>query len=182
MGGRKLGMNIDDVLSGRTGSQGIRLLLSTTAKKALADQLRALLPAGATVGPCHLREVSFKLGRKLTAYYDALVSKGSGEEYRVRPIAVTWGADINTEQPEQAGELQAEAVSRAVGAPFRQLLADDPELGMHIQVWPLDARFPQLVRLSDPQHAEAMLADAQAWRAGGSQQRRTTNCKITAIK
>src|SRR5439155_1363662 len=75
MGGRKSGMNIDDVLSGRAGSQGIRwLLLSTTAKKALADQLRALLPDGAAVRECRLREVRFKPGRKITAYYDVSAS------------------------------------------------------------------------------------------------------------
>ena len=28
------------------------------------------------MGPCRLREVQFKLGRKRTAYYDVLVEKG----------------------------------------------------------------------------------------------------------
>ena len=60
-------MNIDDTLSGRARSQGIRwLLLSTTAKKALADQLRGLLPVGEGVGECrdtsHLAAPGLDLG------------------------------------------------------------------------------------------------------------------------
>lgn len=60
-------MNIDDTLSGRARSQGIRwLLLSTTAKKALADQLRGLLPVGEGVGECrdtsHLAALGLDLG------------------------------------------------------------------------------------------------------------------------
>ena len=37
-----------------------------------------------------------------------------------------------------------------VGAPFRRLTARVPEWGMRIQVSPLDASFPQLLRASDP--------------------------------
>jgi len=43
-------MNIADVVSGRAKLKGTRwVLLSATAHKVLADQLRALLPSGADV-------------------------------------------------------------------------------------------------------------------------------------
>src|SRR5207249_10411874 len=80
-------MNIADVVSGRAKWRGIQwVLFSATACKVLADQLRALLPARALVGPLHPREVRFKPGRELTAYYDAhIYSEGRkrSEERRV---------------------------------------------------------------------------------------------------
>lgn len=87
-----LRVRIGDVLSGRAGLRGVRwILLSETTRQGIKERLQALLRAGAIVRPWHLREVRFKLGRKLTAYYDAVVS---GEGYRVRPIAVTWGTRV----------------------------------------------------------------------------------------
>ena len=78
---------------------------------------------------------------------------------------MTWGsegdADRHHETPDLA-ETQADAVRRGVAAPFRQLTADLPEWSMHIQVWPLDAHFPQLVRLSDPRYARDVVAGAYA--------------------
>src|SRR2546430_17333694 len=99
-------MNIANVVSGRAKLKGIRwLLLSATAHKVLADQLRALLPSGAAVGPCRLREARFKPGRKITAYYDALVNTDSPERYHVRPIAVTWGSNTDADRHEETGDL-----------------------------------------------------------------------------
>src|SRR5437016_14026333 len=116
-------MNIGDVLSGRAKSNGIRwLLLSPTAQQVLADQLRALLPAGARVGPCRLREARFKPGRRITAYYDAFVNTEGRHEDAVRPIAVTWGANTHEDGHEETvafAKVQAEAVGRSVAAPFR---------------------------------------------------------------
>src|SRR3989449_11544384 len=54
--------------------------------------------------------------------------------------------------------MQAEALRQGIAAPFRQLTAELPEWSMHVQVSPLDARFPQLVRLSDPRYVRARLA------------------------
>src|SRR5437899_4866208 len=146
-------MNIADVLSGRAKLEGIQwLLLSATTRRALRSQLRALLSAPATLGPCHLRRARFKPGRKLRAYYDALIHIEGTEGYRARPVAVTWsldgGQDWGTGEDDLA-EIQAEAIRRGVAAPFRELTAGLPEWGMQIQVSPLDPRFPQLVRLSD---------------------------------
>src|SRR2546429_1379733 len=95
------------------------MLRSAPARKVLVDQLRALLPAGAAVGPCRLREVRFKPGRKATAYYDALVTAESPEGHHIRPVAVTWGPDAHPHRHEGAvalAKLQAEALRRGVAA------------------------------------------------------------------
>src|ERR687887_2611122 len=179
-------MNISDVLSGRAKLDGIQwVLLSATARRVLAGQLRSLLPNGAVLGPCHPRDVQFKLGRKLTAYYDALVRTVDTEEYRVRPIAVTWGLDTNLDRHEETDDvakMQAEAVRRGVATPFLQLMADCPERSMCIRVSPLDARFIQLVRLSDPWHVRAMLAEACAPGSAAVDQRRIGEYTVTYIK
>src|SRR6185312_4610846 len=54
--------------------------------------------------------------------------------------------------------MQQEALRRGLADPFQQLLADVPELGMRMQIAPLDACFPQLVRVSDPNYAREILA------------------------
>ena len=167
----------------RDGLRGIRwILLSETARQGIQERLRALLRAGAIVRPCHLREVRFKLGHKLTAYYDAVVSTEGSQGYRVRPIAVTWGAENNTERQEEAGSLakfEAESVRSGVAAPLQP---DSPTCRMRIQVWPVDVRFQQLTRLSDPRHVGALLADACAPGNAVSEQRRNRKWKITVIK
>jgi len=179
-------MNIADVVSGRAKLKGIRwLLLSATAHKVLADQLRALLPGGAAVGPCRLREARFKPGRKITAYYDALVNTDSPERYHVRPIAVTWGSNTDADRHEETGDLakvQAEAVRHGVAAPFRELMADLPEWNMHIRVSPLDARFTQLARLSDPRYVRAMFEETYAAGNAAWDQRRISDYTVTSIK
>ena len=179
-------MNISDVLSGRAKLEGIQwVLLSTTARRVLAGQLRTLLPTGAVLGPCHPKDVQFKLGRKLTACYDALVRAEGTEGYHVRPIAVTWGSATDADQGGEGvdlGKLQSEALRRGVAKPFLQLMADCPERSLRIRVSPLDGRFTQLVRLSDPQHVRAMLADAHASGSATTDQRRIGEYTVTYIK
>lgn len=179
-------MNVDDVLSGRAGAKGIRrLLLSTTANTALVDQLRALLVPGAALRGCRLSEVRFKPGREITGYYDSVVDTESPERHHIRPIAVTWRANRHLGPQEETvaySAIQAEAVRRGVAAPFRQLMADLPEWNMQILVSPLDARFTQLPRLSDPCYVPAMLADARASGARAPDRRQTSDFSITPIK
>src|SRR5437899_373580 len=138
-------MNLADALSGRAKLEGIQgLLLPATPRRALRDQLKSLLPASAMLGPCHLRHAIFRPGRKLKAYYDARVHIEGTEGYHVRPIAVTWTLDGEADWRQGRDaltEMQAEAVRQGVAAPFRQLTAELPEWGMHIQVSPLDAQF-----------------------------------------
>ena len=162
-----------------------RVLLSATARRRLRDQVRALLSPSAKLGWCHLRDVTFRPGRKLTAYYDALVGKEGTEGYRTRPIAVTWGSVTDADRGGDGvdlGKLQSEALRRGVATPFLQLMADCPEQSMHIRVSPLDAGFIQLVRLSDPRHVCAMLADAYAWGSRATDPRRTGEYVVTSVR
>ena len=179
-------MNIADVVSGRVQLKSLqRLLLSPPARRVLADRLRALLPEGASLGPRHLREVRFKPGRQLTAYRDVRVRVGASERYRVRPIAVTWESNADADRHEETvdlAQMQDEAVRRGVAAPFLQLMLDFPEGCMQIRVSPLDARFPQLVRLSDPQHVRALLADVFASGDRAADQSRVSEYTVTFIK
>ncbi|TLY44917.1 MAG: aminoglycoside phosphotransferase family protein [Nitrospirae bacterium] len=159
-------MNLSDVLSGRAKLEGIQWMLRSGApRRALRRDLSSLLPTPDRLGPCQLRYARFGPGSKLTAYYDALVHIEGTEGYCVRPVAVTWGSDGDADGHHgTAGlaETQAEAVRHGVAAPFRQLVADVPDWGMHVQVSPLDAHFPQLVRLSDPCYARDVVAAACA--------------------
>lgn len=158
-------MNIADALSGRSARL---VLLSTTAPGVLRDRLRTLLSAGTALGPCPLRKVRFAPGREgheFNAYYDARVGPEAGGGYCVRPLVVTWRSEIHADgQAERAAltQLQAEAIRHGVAAPFLQLMADVPEWSLQIRVSPLDERFLQLVRVSDPRHVRAMLAAVSA--------------------
>jgi len=176
-------MNIAEVLSGRATSESVqRLLLSASTQEVLADQLRAILPPGAAVGPFRLTEVRFKPGRKITAYYDTFVDTESPKGHYVRSIAVTWGPNAQADPHEEAtvlAKIQAEAVRRGVAFPFQQLWTDFRDWSMHVWVSPLDARFTQLVRLSDPQHVHAMLAKTGL---AESDPFRSRGYRVTSIK
>jgi len=176
-------MSIADVLSGRATSESVqRLLLSASTQEVLADQLRAILPSGAAVGPFRLTEVRFKPGRKITAYYDTFVDTESPKGHYVRSIGVTWGPNAQADLHEEATvltKIQAEAVRRGVAFPFQQLWTDFRDWSMHVWVSPLDARFNQLVRLSDPQHVHTMLAKTGLAESDSS---RSREYRVTSIK
>ena len=176
-------MNIADVLSGRATSEGIqRLLLSAPTQEVLADQLRAMLPPGAAVGPFRLTEVRFKPGRKIIAYYDTFVDTESPKGNYIRPIAVTWAPNASEDEPPETtvlAKIEAEAVRRGVAAPFQQLWKDFRDWSMRVWVSPLDARFNQLVRLSDPQHLHVLLAKTGL---AESDQCRSRDYRVTPIK
>src|SRR5438128_4637827 len=179
-------MNLADALSGRAKLEGIQwVLLSAAPRRVLRDQLKALLSAPNMLGPCRLRRARFKPGRKLTAYYDVLVHVEGTEGYGARPIAVTWRLDGDADR-HQAGDdlagMQAEAARQGMAAPFRQLTAELPEWSMHIQVSPLDAQFPQLVRLSDPRYVRARLATAYAASDLAPDQPRSSRYAVSSIR
>src|SRR3989442_2841652 len=116
------------------------------------------------LGPCRLRYARVGPGRRLTGYYDALIHREGTESYCARPVAVTWGSDGDADPPHTAdlAAIEAAAARHGVAAPFRQLRADVPAWGMRVQVSPLDARIPQLVRLSDPRYVRQVVAGAYA--------------------
>ena len=179
-------MNLVDALSGHAKLEGIQWMLRSGApRRALRRELGALLPTPDMLGPCQLRYARFGPGRKLTAYYDALVHVEGTEGYCARPVAVTWGLEGDAERHHGTADLaesQAEAVRRGVAAPFRQLAADIPAWGMQVQVSPLDAHFPQLVRLSDPCYAHDVVADAHAAAGVASDQPRPDRYGVTSIR
>src|SRR3989441_4388207 len=179
-------MNLADALSGRAKLEGIQwVLLSAAPRRALRDQLKALLPAPNMLGPCRLWRARFKPGRKITAYYDVLVHIEGTEGYSARPITVTWGSDGQADWRQggdDLAEMQAEALRLGMAAPFRQLTAELPEWSMHIQVSPLDAQFPQLVRLSDPRYVRARLATAYAASDLAPDQPRSSRYAVSSIR
>src|SRR3989441_1860860 len=158
-------MSIADMLSGPAKLEAIQwVLLSAGPRRVLRDQLKALLSAPATLGPCRLRRARFKPGR-LKVYYDALVQLVATEGYCARPIAVTWEWDGDADRHQTWDDLagvQAEALRHGVAAPFRQLTADLPERSLQFHVSPLDPRVPPPARLSDPRHRRDMIAGAYA--------------------
>jgi aminoglycoside phosphotransferase (APT) family kinase protein len=112
-----------------------------------------MLGDASLLGPCYLRRAKFKPGRKLTASYDVRLRDPGGGLRERRPIAVTWharGAESRASSVDASSALASEAVSRGLAAPFHTLESTIPDLGMQILVSPLDVRFPQLARLSDP--------------------------------
>jgi len=178
-------LNLADALSGRAKLDGIQwVLLSTAPRRALRDQVKGMLSAPAMLGPCRLRRAKFKPGRKLSAYYDALVSIEGAKGYCARPIAVTWGWDKEVERHHETelAKIQAEALRQGMAAPFRQLMTDLPKWSMHVKVSPLDARFTQLVRLSDPRYVRDMLAAAYAAAGIASDQPQPDRYAVTSIR
>src|SRR5439155_20429672 len=92
-------VNLVDALSGRAKLEGIQWMLRSGApRRALRRELGALLPTPDMLGPCQLRYARFGPGRKLTAYYEALVHVEGSEGGCARPVAVTWGLDGEAER------------------------------------------------------------------------------------
>lgn len=106
----------------------------------------------------HLVRAKLKPGRKLTAEYDVLLPSANVE----RRIAVTWVAS-GRRAPGPAVVAQAEAERRGVLAPFRRSWSSSTHGRMSVSVAPVDAAFPQLVRLHDRRHVlERLLATRAA--------------------
>jgi aminoglycoside phosphotransferase (APT) family kinase protein len=119
-----------------------------------------MLQHPAQLGVCRLRRAKFKPGRKLTAYYDLDLQYTT--ERCVRSLAVTW---VLPEAASKTAAMQAseeQALAQGLAAPFQHLTATLPAWGMQIQVSPLDPRFPQLLRLIDPQKVHHWLGQTGA--------------------
>jgi len=153
---------IADVVSGRAGLEGLRwMLLCGLPRRTLGRELKGLLPAANLLGPCRLRHASLRPASRVKAYYDVCVRCDGAGKYAVRPIAVKWKLHGRASAAGLA-EMQAEAARQGVAAPFKRLVADVPELNMRVQISPLDPRFPQLVRLSNPELLSEMIAQVCA--------------------
>jgi len=156
-------MNTADALSGIAGLEGIRWMLAGTPLRALRRELAALLTPPSRLGPSHLRLSRFSPGRKLEAFYDVhILPEGKGQQI-MRPIAVAWRLDGKGRGTTELADMEVEAQRRGVSAPFQKLVADVPALKMHVEVSPIDAHYPQAVRVCDPGHVSNMIASA-VWR------------------
>lgn len=161
--------NIAEMLNGQQGLAGVQQAVSGEPMlERLCALIQANLAEATHLVACRLQRAKFKPGRKLTAYYD-LHLQGPDDVVAMRPIAVTWSLPAIThagERPALALEerdaahqaAQSEAAQRGLVAPFRQLTLAVAELGMTVQISPVDPRYPQLVRLSDPCYVRERLS------------------------
>lgn len=169
--------NITEVLSGKRGLAGIQQLLSAAS---VGQTLQSMVDNADAIDACHLRRAKFKPDRKLTAYYDLHLRRPSGSGSAIRSIAVTWlpeGVQHPTLDAD-GNAMQTEAIHRGLAAPFHRLISETglvahcaAESNMQIQVSPLDPRYPQLTRLSDPAYARELLASCAASDHGGESER-----------
>jgi len=151
-------VNAEDVLSARAGIAEVRwALLGASPRRALRGAIQGLLEEGAVLRACRVRRAKFKPGRKLTVHYDAWVRSG-GADLKRSVVAVWDRGEGGIHLDPRASALEAEAVAEGLAAPFRRLFARLPGWDVSVLVSPLDPRFPQLIRLSDPRHVAAMLA------------------------
>ena len=151
-------VNAEDVLSAPAGIAEVRwALLGASPRRALRAALQGLLEEGAVLRACRVRRAKFKPGRKLTVHYDAWVRSG-GADLRRSVVAVWDRGEGGIPLDPRASALEAEAVAKGLAAPFRGLFARLRGWNVSVLVSPLDPRFPQLIRLSDPRHVAAMLA------------------------
>jgi hypothetical protein len=122
--------------------------------------LELMLPEAGKLGACRLQRAKYKPRRKLTAYYDLAVHPYDDTGNYTRPIAVTWSLLDHAPTPQQddSGPADADPRQRGIAAPFGQLAATVPAWDMKIEVSPLDPRYPQLARLSDPCYVRNLLA------------------------
>ena len=166
-------MNLAEILSGRTGVKGLRsLLLAPETRNALQAELGQFLSEPWMVAACHLRSARFRLvpDVKLTASLEVEVRDGISGRTEARAVAVTWKqgwvgkSRFKPPLPPEA-RMECEALRRGLAAPFERLMVPVPAWGMRVQMAPLDASFPQLLRLSDPDymsHRLAKLCDSKA--------------------
>jgi thiamine kinase-like enzyme len=165
-------VELENVISGDAGLAGVRwLLLDGGPRRALRDELATMMEEPDLLGPCRLRRAKFKPGRKLTASFDVRLRDPGGRLRGRRPIAVTWTAEgIGRQSPSPSADaaLESEAVSRGLATPFHTLEAAVPSRSMQILVSPLDVRFPQLARLSDPSFVAGVVYG--------------TSCRVTPIR
>jgi hypothetical protein len=171
-----------DILNALWGGGGLAglqwVLLDERPNNVLQQAIAALLSAATVLGACRLHRAKYKPGRHLTTYYEVtLCDQVTGGERR-RQVEATWMPEGAADPRGNMAELramQAEASDRGLAAPFRELMAEVPSWGMRVQVAPLDIRFPQLTRASDPVYAAEMLAAACARRG-------EANIAVTAIR
>ena len=156
-----------------------QLLHGPAAQKRLRDRLSQLLPNTHALGRCRLEWADFKPGDKLVAHYRIEAHRQGDGASDLRPIALTWtpqGTGDDSALVPSLEELQRDAQLRNLTGPWQRLGAYFPECCLQVQVWPVNNRFPQLVRLSDPRHVRDMIAAANARLPG------TSDCLVAPVR
>lgn len=162
-GSRAASCDVDAVVSGSAGQGAVRrLVLTGVGPGQLPPAVQTCLPR-ATRGSSQLLKTHLKPGRRLTAYYRLTVSADPAGS---RCAAVTWSMGSTAAEhaavlcPDRATALEQEAARRGVRQPFTRLSGTDLPEQRRVTISPLDADFPQLVRLSDPRHLAQALSAA----------------------
>src|SRR5690606_14486892 len=114
------------------------------------------------LGPCRLHRAKYKPNRHLTAYYEVSVRDPAGGGESLRQVEVVWKPEGAPSAQDWAELMAMEEEAQQLGevAPFLHLVADEPDWGFRLRVSPLDPKFPQLARLSDPIHVQTFLSKA----------------------
>ena len=179
-------MNLADALSEHGSLEEINgMLLSGDRHSDLRRELSALLSPQNTLEHCYVRHARFRPGHKLRANFDAEIRTPDGARSTARTIEVTWRPPRGKDRSGKAidfEEMQEEAMRRGVAVPFCRLAADLPELGMSVKVSPLDAHFPQLVRMSDPNYVGALVARISSPMDARKIEHSTSRYKVTCIR
>lgn len=161
-GPRPASGHVDAVVSGSAGQGAVRrLVLTGVGPGRLPAAVQACLPSP-TAGSSQLLKTHLKPGRRLTAYYRLTVV---GDPAGSRCAAVTWSMASAADRaaapcPDHGAELEEEAARRGVRRPFSRLSGTGLQEQRRVTISPLDADFPQLVRLSDRRYLAQALSAA----------------------
>ncbi len=140
---------LDETLYGALGQSAIREMVERPLRYGVADLLESCLPLGQPVDVRLLR-AKFKPGRKLTAYYE--LSFGD-DHLAKRHAAVSWSVAVPSRGSAAPGEDPATTASRP---PFSRLGASSDDGRLRLLISPADPSMPQLSRLTDPAHLDAL--------------------------
>ena len=148
-------MNQEEILSGKAGVAGVQHLLSgQSSRRLLKREVQKMLREGYRAGPFHLTRAKFKPGRKLSAYFNFPALDAEGRASQLVHLAVTWQPNLESMDNVDARHQLQEEANRSGLMPVQcELWRNIPEQGIRLQIWPLDLKFPQLVRLGTPTYA-----------------------------
>jgi thiamine kinase-like enzyme len=153
-------MNRETILSGKAGLTGIHQTLNgPSSRRVLRSEVQRMLRPGYHAGPFHLTRAKFKPERKLSAYFTFPVFDAAGKLSRAVHLAVAWQKDLSSSLDADAqNRLQEEAEQAGLMPVQCELWRQNTDQGIQLQLWPLDPKFPQLVRLGTPSYAEGLFA------------------------
>ena len=181
-------MNLANSLSEHSTLEAINaILISGDQHQALRQELAAMLSSPYTLEHCQVRHARFRPGHKLRANFEARIRGESGGQSLSRALEVTWrpprGKDSqDSDKAANLREMQQEAVQRGLASPFQHLFADRPNLGMRIQVSPIDLQFPQLIRMSDPNYLGEIAKEISSTDAARGLACASSRYRVTSIR